>query len=192
MYRSILFLFVMSLSIYANDVSAKIETLAIQITEGLKPSNQKQNIAILPFSSTDESGKYIAEYLITLFQKDNRFSIVDRSNLNKVMSEQAFSLSGATEEGVLEIGKLSAAKYILSGKVSEAFGKKLISAVITDVETAEILSSAKIQVAGGDLSNLQKELFSEKGDISAVMFRSAFIPGWGQLYANKNIRGGFI
>lgn len=65
--------------------------------------------------------------------------VLDRNKLDKVMEEQALTLSGLMDSThVKSIGKLLGAEFILSGTVDQQNGELVISADLVRVKTGEI------------------------------------------------------
>jgi TolB-like protein len=65
--------------------------------------------------------------------------VLDRSKLDKVLEEQALSLSGLTDSSqVQSIGKLLGAEFILSGTIDQHNEQIVISADLVRVKTGEI------------------------------------------------------
>jgi hypothetical protein len=76
------------------------------------------------------------------------------------------------------------------GSVTESFGKRIINARILNVETGEVVATASTTVGPAAMDDFMKELLGEKGQFSATFFRSALVPGWGQIYTNHPVRAG--
>lgn len=162
--------------------------------ELLKETPQGQTIAVLPFESqiTDEpkAGYSIAE-IIANSTISQGYPLVERMQLNQILSEQALSGSGAIEEDqALEIGQLLSAKLIITGSVTSFMGERMVNVKLLDATTSQVLNSKSLTIGLEEFSGIQKELLGESIQKSAVLFRSALVPGWGQMYANKSVRGG--
>lgn len=162
--------------------------------ELLANSDKTQSIAVLPFESQiqeePKAGYSIAE-LIANATVSQGFQLVERTQLNEVLSEQALSGSGAIEEEqAIEIGKLLAAQQIITGSVTNFMGERIVHIKLIDASTSEVLNSKSLTIGINEFSSLQKELLGESMQKSAVIVRSAILPGWGQMYANKSLRGG--
>lgn len=66
-------------------------------------------------------------------------TVLDRSKLDKVLEEQALTLSGLTDtSNVKSIGKLLGAEFILSGTIDQQNDQIIISADLVRVKTGEI------------------------------------------------------
>jgi len=69
----------------------------------------------------------------------DQVTVLDRNKLDKVLEEQALSLSGLTDSSqVKSIGKLLGAEFILSGTIDQQNNEIVISADLVRVKTGEI------------------------------------------------------
>ena len=89
-------------------------------------------------SGTDRLGSQSRTILITHLQQSNRFSVMDRDNLNEIKEEA--KLSGRTQQ-------LKGAAYVITGDVTE-FGRKETG----DQQLFGILGRGKTQVAYSKVS----------------------------------------
>ena len=174
----------------------RLQTLCDSLLTGLPDSMEKARLAVLPFTGNmdkkdSSTGRAIAEYIIVCVQKDKRLKLVDRAEFQRIMMELNFSESDMVDPAkVLQAGKLMTANYLLTGTVTTAFGMNRVSAKIIKTETSEIISAASVSVAPVELEGFTRELFGEKAQISASVYRSLVVPGWGQFYSRKYVRGG--
>jgi curli biogenesis system outer membrane secretion channel CsgG len=98
----------------------------------------------------------IAEFLTTAAVDSGRFSIVERSLLEKVMKELELGQSGIIEEGkAREIGRMVGAGAILTGSVSRLGNTMRIDVRLIDVESGKILAAAN-EITEGDLQALSR------------------------------------
>lgn len=192
MKKSILVL-VLAISVFSES-DKEISALVDSLNRTLSASVSLCTLAVFPFtdlSQTDQSaGTAVAERIISLLQKNPRFLLVDRQSFQKVMSEVALSQSGAIQDSsALQAGRTLAANCILTGTLANAFGNKRILARIIRTETSEILTSATVIIKADAMTDLQKRLMGERATVSASVFRSLLLPGWGQFYTDHPIRG---
>jgi len=155
----------------------------------------KKTMAVIPFESGEgiekDAGLTVAEYAVVSFGNSGRYNVVERSQFVKVLNELELAQSDLVDESKqIEMGKMLTADRILVGSVTESFGKRTISARIVELEKGEVIASASTVVGPAAMDDFMKELLGEKGQVSASLFRSAVVPGWGQLYTNHPIRGG--
>ena len=92
----------------------------------------KKRIAVLDFedksghqhSGWRDVGRGMADMLVTSLVKTNRFIVIEREQINKIMAEQAFGLSGAVNpDTAAKIGRIIGVGVIVTGGVTE-FGVK--------------------------------------------------------------------
>jgi TolB-like protein len=152
-------------------------------------------LVVLPFADKTRGeqssrGTAIAEYFIGRLQREERFTVVDRSAFKDMIAEIELSQTDLIDESsAVTAGKMLAADAILTGTIAEVFGKSRISAKIIRTETSEILTSASVVAAPAALDGLTKKLLGERTQVSATAFRSLLLPGWGQFYSNQYTRG---
>ncbi len=150
-------------------------------------------VGILPFENTlsnePDAGTSTAELVVNVATSKG-VKIVERAQLNKVLEEQSLISSGAvSDEGAAEIGELLAARYLVTGRISELMGERLVAIKLVNTETGEVVDSKNVSLGADAFKSMQKELLTEATQTSAVIFRSAIVPGWGQIYAGKTVRG---
>jgi TolB-like protein len=179
---------------FSGEIENSLGTLVSNLIAQFKPDTQHAIIAVLPFEnrSTQEQelGRAIAEYLVELVRAGGAFSVVDRMEFEKVMKELALSQTGVIDESrALNAGKALAAQYLLVGTISSALGKAMLNARIIETETAQIKASASVSINPSLLSKFSADLLGEQGKTGSSVFRSMVMPGWGQFFCDRNIRG---
>lgn len=124
----------------------------------------RQNVAVMEFTAKGVSGDE-AGMLADMFRSDlvgtRIFKVLDRNNMEKILKEQSFQGSGCTDTScAVEIGKLLNMKYMIVGTFSK-FGSTYVLVVdIIDVETSEIVDSAKANALAIDA------MIAESGNIA--------------------------
>jgi TolB-like protein len=113
---------------------------------------KKTKIAVLDFQlqgqgfETQDMGKIVSEWLITSFVKDGRFDVIERSLLEKILSEQKLGVSGLIDTGsVSRIGKVLGAKAIISGSVMRFQNILEVNARIIDVQDGSIIAAENVK-----------------------------------------------
>lgn len=111
------------------------------------------NIAVSGFSFSDERKAELLSYLnesaaTQLFKlSEMEYHIVERQKMDEVLREQELSLSDLVEPNrAIEIGKILAANYLLTGTVIEMSESMVIFSRIINVETAVIEAAAQVIV----------------------------------------------
>lgn len=152
-------------------------------------------LAVLPFEMQAQdlaknSGVVVAEFGIGYFQKEGKFTVVDRANFKALVNEQELANSDLVEqEKAIQMGKLLTAQYLVTGVISTAFGKTNLSAKLLNTETGEVLSTSSKNIGVAKWDDFTKSILAEKSQWSASVLRSLVVPGWGQYYAGKPVRG---
>ncbi|MGL4369682.1 MAG: CsgG/HfaB family protein, partial [Spirochaetota bacterium] len=90
-----------------------------------KDALQKEiRIAVLPFNDVNGAqgqgtGEAIADALTNEIVKISNWTVVERSQLQKVMGEKELNMTGMTSADFAALGKLTKTDYIIIGSVSE-------------------------------------------------------------------------
>lgn len=124
----------------------KILILLVSIIYSLNTiaSNEEIRIAVFdPVSSGDaiDAGTRIAirEIISSVIVNTGKYSLVERSMLEHVMEEQAFSNSGIVDDTqATEIGKLAGANKVIVSVITVAAGRYMLSIKMIDVKTAAV------------------------------------------------------
>jgi TolB-like protein len=110
----------------------------------------RPGIAVLPF---DNGGSYgqdkenfealqlgLPAMLISELSKNPAARLVDRRDINQLLSEQNLATAGRVDAATAaKIGKLVGARYMILGSFVDFYGDFRVDARIVDVETSEIL-----------------------------------------------------
>jgi len=136
-------------------LDSQLENLVGQIVADLS-QNQKSKIAIIEFSNlqgqTTEFGQYLAEELITRLYLTNKFEVIERQLLNKVLKEHQLNLSGLVDESsARELGKILGVDAIASGSVTDLGNSVKVNARLISTETGKIFSVASVKIFKDDV-----------------------------------------
>ena len=125
-------------------------------------------ISVLYFDNTGGSEslgwleKGLADMLLTDLSLSEEIKAVEREQLEKILAEQRFSLSGmADEDQGIEIGRLLSAELLLTGSFIEAGGRLRIDGKLIDTETGSIRAAVKSEGSPADIFSMEKELALE-------------------------------
>lgn len=103
------------------------------------------NVAVADFIGNNVSqadASIVAGFLRTELVNTRLYKVMDRSNMDTVLSEQKFQNSGCTEqECAVEIGKLLNVRRMFVGSLSKLLDSYYITVNVVDVETGEIIAS---------------------------------------------------
>lgn len=104
-------------------------------------------------TSIDDGTKIaIREIISSTIVNTGKHAIVERSLLEKVMQEQAFSQSGIVDDSQMaEIGKLAGANKIVVSVVTLTGGRNMLSVKMIDVKTANVERQKVKVVTSGEL-----------------------------------------
>jgi TolB-like protein len=151
--------------------------------------DDKPTLAILPLEG--EEGKAISEYLVANVQASGVATLVERAQFQKLLQEQALSLSGAvSDSAAVQAGKALSVRYLMTGSVAKVLGTQRVNLRLVEVETGKILQAGSFSAKGEEFAGLPRELLGEESKVSSTVFRSAVMPGWGQFYSDRPVRGG--
>ncbi|MFH0919081.1 MAG: CsgG/HfaB family protein [Fibrobacterota bacterium] len=156
----------------------------------------KAVIAILPFKAsgqgiTEDAGRVVAEFGVAFLRSTGRYHVVERAELSKAVEELKLSQSGLMDESSgLKVGQMLSANRLLTGTISDIFGRRMITARMVRTETGDIIAGSTVTLPAAALDQFTRELLGERMQVTAVLFRSAVVPGWGQLFTGHPVRGG--
>ena len=88
-------------------------------------------LAVLEFQGnevlTEKAQVSMSEMLATALAQTNRFVLVERERLDKVIAEQNLALAGLVDESAAaEVGNLLGAQYVVMGAVTSATKDKIV------------------------------------------------------------------
>ena len=183
----------------ATSVDVAIRRLSDELAAGFRklPGNARyERLAVLQFGETGpeskkrELGTVVTAELTTNLRRDHALLLVERTRLDKVLSEMQLGAMGLVpEKDAPKLGKLADAQALVVGSVSDAGDRFLLDARIVATETGETLATASEPVSAATLVALSSEavVLRSRGDAA---FRSLLVPGWGQLYNRQPVKAG--
>jgi TolB-like protein len=129
-------------------------------------------IAVLPFEGKGIGGQLgqidLLDKLITGFVSVNRFKIIERAQLEKVLEEQKLGLSGVIDASTAaEIGKGIGADGVICGSVISGGSTVSIDARLIDTETAAIITARDAYSSSHSLQNLSQMITEVANKIKA-------------------------
>ena len=106
----------------------------------------KKFVAVLeidPIGLSEEEGRILTQRLTSEIINADVYSVVERTNLEKILKEQKFQHSGCTDsECAVEIGQLVNADYIVIGSASKFGATYTIDVRMIDVALGNAVSTA--------------------------------------------------
>jgi TolB-like protein len=119
----------------------------------IKVNAQATRVAILDFENMsgiakyDGLGKAMSSMLISDIESNvspKRLQLVERAQIQKVLKEQSFQVSGSVDKSTaVQAGKILGVSYLLVGDVYILDDQLIINARLTNVETGDIVFSKK-------------------------------------------------
>ena len=175
-------------------------------------AEEKMRIAILdlkPDGVTEQDARTISNMIRNEFINMEDFIVVERNQMDEILNEQGLQQTGCTDQAcAVELGKLISARKMLVGEVMPLGEAFVITVRIVDIEKGVSEFAAKDKAEAKDLLYQTAERISQKlaweikgGDpedfsmegsertATGYYLRGFFIPGWGQIYAERNIKG---
>lgn len=182
-----------TLSQAADDIPTVLDRLSSH------PSIQRDTaspptLAILPFQATGgtslEAATTASETAVLHLATDKRWKLVEREKFQSVLQEQA--LWGAMGAGAdLEIGRSLEARYLLLGTVTTDGSRRLVAMRLVDAVDGRVLAVGATRVAGPEMDAALEDALGERLGTSGAIFRSLVMPGWGQFWTDRPVRGTF-
>ena len=127
---------------------------------------QKLNFAVADFSAENVSqveASIVGNCFCTGLVNTNMFNVLERKDMETILAEQKFQMSGCTEFGcAVKMGKLLNVNCVVLGSLSELGGTYYINARVVDVESGKVTCNQRISCSS------QKDL-PKKAEILAAM-----------------------
>lgn len=111
-------------------------------------------IAILPFVNSnpealrDGLGSSLAAMFGTHLKNETSFLVLERSQIAKIVDEQAFATSGLTESQREQLGRLRQVEVVLTGEVARFGSLVQMDARLVSVETGQVLVAEYASIDG--------------------------------------------
>ncbi len=124
--------------------------LTSQIISSFKESKLKK-IAVIEFADLNGNvtnlGAFIAEELITRIFTTNKFEVVERNLLQKVLEEQQLGMTGyIDQETAISIGQILGVDAIITGSITNLGNNVKINARLISTETGSVFAVASVNV----------------------------------------------
>ncbi|HNR68027.1 MAG TPA: FlgO family outer membrane protein [bacterium] len=152
-----------------------------EIEEPVEPRTviigERMSLAVLPFDSKgfgQEIGNMdVLDKMITGLVNVNRFKVVERAQLEKILEEQKLGMSGILDASTAaKVGRGIGVDAVIVGSVTRSGNSVSIDARLIDTETAAILSAQDAFCNGVDLQSVSRMVYTLaekiKGDFPIV------------------------
>ena len=137
---------VISLGEFSNPKAAAggIEGATVRAAEQtLKNIPQGSGIAVVYITAPDKSTTDYVTGELEFIWVDAGYTIIDRSQLDKIREEQNFQLSGEVDdETAVSIGKIAGARIIVTGSIDGEGDLRRLRLRALDVQTARVIGAA--------------------------------------------------
>ena len=132
--------------------------------------SDKINVAVAEFEArgvSQSEAVTISEFFRTALVNTHTLSVIDRTNMDGILAEQAFQMTGCTsEECVIKMGKILNVRRMITGIVTDFAPFYYISISVINVETGEIIHSERVKAKSRDdlpdLSDKLAKIISER------------------------------
>jgi len=133
--------------------------LKYQVTQ-LTIVGERMSVAVLPFQSFGGSadlGERFADKLANQIQSLLRFKVIERTQLDKVLKQQALGMSGVVDVGsATKVGKVLGVDAVLIGSITQDEKKVGVDVRLVNTETAVVLTSTDAYGKSEDPEELRK------------------------------------
>lgn len=149
-----------------------------QAIAAVKIVGPRLRIAVVDFENKTTYGQRLgtasADILVTELGRTDRFILIERAKLDKIMAEQKLALTGAVNpDTAAQMGKLLGAAAIVTGAVSE-FGVKSQGSDMLIAESKKQVADCVVDVRIIDVETGQI-LYTESGKGNATSSSSTFL-----------------
>lgn len=132
------------------------------------------SIAILPFVSKGLGGELgeinLLDKLTTVFVNLNRFKVIERAHLEKILEEQKLGMTGVIDVSTAaQIGKGIGVDAVVCGSLVRAGNNATVDARLVDTETAAIITAKDAFVKNVSLASLNEMIGEVAGKIRTDM-----------------------
>lgn len=142
-------IFCASGDLYAGPASARLSALADSLIKDYqaKAGTSKTTLAAFPFGCEEKLRKQrvgfaAAELMSHRFVAEPSFVVVERGDINRLLTEQKLQASGATDSATaVRLGRVLGAGALLLGNINKVDGVYQVNARIVNAETSEVVVS---------------------------------------------------
>jgi TolB-like protein len=140
------------ISTSSSGTATRIDRISIQIVDAFKGS-QNSSVAILDFNNIDGKqsilGRYFAEQTSNYLFRNSKLKIIERLQINRVISEVNFGMSGyVSDESAIRIGHMLGADAVVLGTMTKIGNRISVNIKIVETETGTLLSSGTTEISG--------------------------------------------
>ncbi len=138
-------------------------------------------VGVLDFETnqvTDSDARTIADRMRIYLNRSDVFEVLERRQMNEILEEQGFQLSGAcdTDECVIQVGRIIGARKMIAGSVSRVGKVFSLQVRIIDVSTGRIEETAFADTRGTIEDVLRKATLEAAMKLIATVRETLGIP----------------
>lgn len=180
-----------SQALEAKGFDARVRKLTDALARALKrlPGDVRdQSFAVLPFevqgaaAENRQLGLVVGDAVVTNLARDHRLRLTERSQLTRILEEQALGAMGViAPDRAAEVGRIAGAQALILGELLDVGDEIQVGARVVDATSAEILAVEAVRVPAAELLALSADAVVLRSR-SGAFFRSLVVPGWGQVY----------
>lgn len=128
----------------------RVSELSQQIATKMS-AKQKTTIAVVEFTdlqgNVTDFGRFLAEELITRLYDAEKFKVIERQLLKKIIAEQKLSLTGVVDPAsAKQLGKILGVDAIVAGTVTNLAQSLKVNARLISTETGEVFAVAAAEI----------------------------------------------
>lgn len=139
------------------EIKKSVNELVLKLLPPLSENDPRPSVAIMSFTTENKSltfEKYFQAELFEGFFGIGKMKIIERDNIDKILSEQNFQLSGNVDDSSAKsIGKVIGVDYVCYGTILDLDQNLRISGKMVTVQTGEIVSVASINLVKNEEIN---------------------------------------
>lgn len=132
---------------------SQFDELASKLLQPAKKGS-KATYAFLDFTTDDKNTlveKYITDALTEAVFNTGKVKIIERANIEKIISEQKFQASGLVDESqAANIGNIAGVEYVCYGTIKDVGSGLTVNARVVDVESGEICAMSRESIKKDD------------------------------------------
>lgn len=128
----------------------RVSELSQQIATKMS-AKQKTTIAVVEFTdlqgNATDLGRFLAEELVTRLGDLEKFKVIERQLLTKIIAEQKLSLTGVVDpSSAKQLGKILGVDAIVAGSVTNLAQSVRVNARLISTETGEVFATASADI----------------------------------------------
>ncbi len=153
-------------SAYAEDIVDSFSSMAKRVIdiENIEAMPRFAFVTLASDFEEQEINEYLTDALMESVYSTGKIKIVERSKLDKIISELELQNSGIIDDATAkQVGKLAGVDYIVYGNATDVENTFYIKVKVTDVQTGELCAIASDYILPDDyLNSLAKSSINSK------------------------------